>query len=132
MKFVLRGAFAVLTAIACGAQAETEKLTIYTYSSFVSDWGPGPAVKQAFERGCTCELDFVGLEDGAALLSRLQLEGHRSKADIVLGLDTKLMTEAAATGLLAPHHLGIDQLDLSIDWTDDIFLPYDYGHFAFV
>ena len=22
-------------------------LTVYTYSSFVSDWGPGPAVKKA-------------------------------------------------------------------------------------
>ena len=132
MKFLLRGAFALLTAITCGAQAETEILTIYTYSSFVSDWGPGPAVKKAFERDCNCELDFVGLEDGAALLSRLQLEGHRSKADIVLGLDTNLMTEAAATGLLAPHNLNIDKLNLSIDWTDDIFLPYDYGHFAFV
>ena len=71
MKFLLRGTFALLTAITCSAQAETEILTIYTYSSFVSDWGPGPAVKNAFERDCNCELDFVGLEDGAALLSRL-------------------------------------------------------------
>ena len=29
MKFLLRGAFALLTAITCGAQAETEILTIY-------------------------------------------------------------------------------------------------------
>ena len=132
MKFLLRGGFALLTAITYCAQADTEKLTIYTYSSFVSDWGPGPAVKKAFERDCNCELDFVGLEDGAALLSRLQLEGRHSKADIILGLDTNLTTEAAATGLLAPHGLNIDELDLSIDWTDDVFLPYDYGHFAFV
>ena len=100
MKFLLRGAFALLTAVTYGAQAETEILTIYTYSSFVSDWGPGPAVKKAFEQDCNCELDFVGLEDGAALLRRLQLEVHRSKTDIDLGLDTNLMTEAAATELL--------------------------------
>src|SRR3546814_7742958 len=26
-------------------------LTVYTYSSFVSEWGPGPAVEKAFEIG---------------------------------------------------------------------------------
>lgn len=24
-------------------------LTVYTYDSFAADWGPGPAVKKAFE-----------------------------------------------------------------------------------
>jgi ABC-type thiamine transport system substrate-binding protein len=32
------------------------ELTIYTYSSFTSSWGPGPALKESFEaqwNGCT-------------------------------------------------------------------------------
>jgi thiamine transport system substrate-binding protein len=107
-------------------------LTVYTYSSFTSDWGPGPAVKKAFEAGCSCQLDYVAVEDGAALLSRLQLEGQHTKADVVLGLDTSLTAEARATGLFAPHGQDLSGLKLPIAWTDDVFVPFDYGYFAIV
>lgn len=111
--------------------ADTPVLTIYTYDSFVSDWGPGPAVEAAFEATCGCDLQFVGAGDGAALLGRLRLEGARSPADIVLGLDTNLTAAAGATGLFAPHGITAD-LDLPVSWQDDVFLPFDWGYFAFV
>jgi thiamine transport system substrate-binding protein len=107
-------------------------LTIYTYSSFISDWGPGPAVKKAFEAECACRLNFVAAEDGVVLLSRLRLEGASSPADIVLGIDTNLTAEAAATGLFAPHGMDLSGLQLPIAWRDATFVPYDYGYFAFV
>ena len=40
------------------AVAEQPVLTVLTYDSFVSDWGPGPAVKKAFEAKCGCEVRF--------------------------------------------------------------------------
>ena len=107
-------------------------LTIYTYSSFISDWGPGPAVKKAFEAECACRLNFVAAEDGVVLLSRLRLEGASSPADIVLGIDTNLTAEASATGLFAPHGMDLSGLQLPIAWRDADFVPYDYGYFAFV
>ena len=55
--------------MATAAQAETPVLTVYTYDSFVSDWGPGPAVESAFEAVCGCDLRLVGAGDGAALLA---------------------------------------------------------------
>ena len=116
---------------ATAAVAETPVLTIYTYDSFVSDWGPGPAVEKAFESECGCDLQFVGAGDGAALLGRLKLEGARTKADIVLGLDTSLTADAAATGLFAAHGVSVDY-DLPITWEDAHFVPYDWGYFAFV
>lgn len=117
--------------IANMAIAETPVLTVYTYDSFVSDWGPGPAVEKAFEEVCGCDLKFVGAGDGAALLARVRLEGEHTKADVVLGLDTNLTATAAATGLFAPHGVSVD-LDLPVEWQDEIFLPYDWGYFAFV
>lgn len=111
------------------AQAET--LTVMTYDSFVAEWGPGPAIKTAFEAECDCTLDFIATGDGAALLARLRLEGARTDADVVLGLDTNLMADAKATGLFAPHGQ-TPTLDLPVDWTDDTFLPFDWGWFAFV
>ena len=51
--------------IAQAALAQTPVLTIYTYDSFVSEWGPGPAVEAAFEETCACDLRFVAVGDGA-------------------------------------------------------------------
>ena len=113
------------------AHAETPVLTVMTYDSFVSDWGPGPAIETAFEAVCACDLQFVGAGDGAALLARLQLEGPRTDADIVLGLDTNLTAAAAATDLFAPHGINA-ALNLPVEWADDTFLPFDWGYFAFV
>lgn len=107
-------------------------LSILTYDSFVSDWGPGPAVKEAFEATCDCELKFTAAGDGAALLARIQLEGARSEADIVLGLDTNLTDRASKTGLFAPHQQTITDSNLPLAWDDPLFLPYDWGYFAFV
>lgn len=114
------------------AGADMPTLTIYTYSSFTSEWGPGPAVAKAFEATCGCMIEWVAVEDGAALLGRLQLEGKNTQADVVLGLDTNLTGEAAATGLFTPHAIDLSSLRLPIAWTDPIFVPFDYGYFAVV
>jgi len=118
-------------AIASVATAQTPVLTVYTYDSFVPGWGPGPAIEAAFEAECACDLRFVAAGDGAALLARLQLEGARSPADVVLGLDTNLTARALATGLFAPHGQTARN-DLPTPYDDTHFLPFDWSWFAFV
>ena len=122
----------IATSVTAPASADKPTLTIYTYSSFVSEWGPGPALQPLFEAQCGCTITWVSLEDGAALLSRLKLEGAQTEADIVLGLDTNLTAETAATGLIAPHGVDLSALKLPIAWDDADFVPYDYGYFAIV
>lgn len=112
--------------------ADPPKLTVYTYDSFVSEWGPGPQVEKAFEAECGCDLEFVAAGDGAQLLGRLQLEGDRTKADVVLGLDTNLIAAARETGLFAPHGLDLSGALVPGGWNDPTFVPYDWGYFAFV
>jgi thiamine transport system substrate-binding protein len=120
-----------LLTIATPALAETPVLQVLTYDSFTSEWGPGPAVEKAFEGTCACDLQFIPAGDGAALLARVQLEGAASDADVVLGLDTSLTAAATATQLFAPHGKN-PALNLPVDATDPIFLPFDWGWFAFV
>ncbi|MCC4799105.1 thiamine ABC transporter substrate binding subunit [Enterovibrio norvegicus] len=110
----------------------SDTLTVYTYDSFAADWGPGPSVKKAFEAQCDCTLNLIALDDGVTILNRLRLEGKNSKADVVLGLDTNLMTEAEKTGLLAPHSVDTKAISLPDGWSNSTFIPYDYGYFAFV
>ncbi|MCG6260933.1 thiamine ABC transporter substrate binding subunit [Vibrio furnissii] len=130
MTFKL-SAIAMATLFSSAALA-APTLTVYTYDSFAADWGPGPAVEKAFEAQCGCDLQFVALDDGVSILNRLRLEGKKTKADVVLGLDNNLMVEAKQTGLLAQHHTDTHAVHLPNGWSDDTFVPYDYGYFAFV
>jgi thiamine transport system substrate-binding protein len=131
-KFILSilSAIAFFSGIASIASAQT--LTVYTYESFSSEWGPGPKVKTAFEKVCACTLDFVPVTDGVALLNRLKLEGKDAKADIVLGLDTNLTEDAKATGMFAPHGMDLSSLTVPGGYADATFVPYDFAHFAVV
>ncbi|MEM1341617.1 MAG: thiamine ABC transporter substrate binding subunit [Pseudomonadota bacterium] len=115
-----------------GSPAMAQDLTIYTYDSFTADWGPGPAIEAAFEERCGCDMAFVAAGDGAAVLSRIRLEGSSTEADIVLGLDTNLTAAALETGLFTEHGVTTDGLSLPIAWEDETFLPFDWGYFAFV
>ncbi len=129
----MRLTFALMALIGAPAVAqERPELVIYTYESFVSEWGPGPAIAENFEAVCDCTVRFVGAGDGAALIGRLKLEGERTPADVVLGLDTNLTAQAKADGLVVPHGIEVPALALPIAWEDDTFLPYDWGYFAFV
>ncbi|MTI11284.1 thiamine ABC transporter substrate binding subunit [Curvivirga aplysinae] len=125
-------AVAVLALAPALANANDNVLTVYTYDSFTSDWGPGPQVEKAFEAECGCDLQWVATEDAVGLLSRLRLEGSNSKADIVLGLDQNLISRAKNTELFIESATDLSKLSLPNGWSDTTFVPFDYGHFAFV
>ncbi len=112
----------------------TEKpiLTIYTYDAFAASWGPAPKIKKAFEKEHNCNVKFVGLSSSIGALRKIQLEGKRTKADILLGLDTSIAQVAKKTGLFVPHELNTSKLELPAPYNDDTFTPFDYSFFAFV
>ncbi|MFM2389227.1 MAG: hypothetical protein RLZZ437_782 [Pseudomonadota bacterium] len=120
-----------LSLTAVPAIADTPVLTVLTYDSFTAEWGPGPAIEKGFEATCACDLQFVAAGDGAALLARVLLEGASSNADVVLGLDTNLTAAAADSELFAPHGQS-PALTLPVAYDNPLFLPYDFGWFAFV
>lgn len=127
-KIIPLMAFSVIISMPVAA----DKLLVYTYDSFASEWGPGPKVKQAFEKNCACSLEFIAFDDGVSILNRLRLEGKNSKADVLLGLDNNLMTEAKKTGLLAKHKVDTSKVILADGWSDNTFVPFDYGYFSFI
>ena len=51
---------------------------------------------------------------------------------MVIGLTSDVTAKARATGLFAPHGQDNTALTLPIEWTDDTFLPFNYGHTAFI
>ena len=109
--------------------ASNQTLIIYTYDSFAAEWGPGPAIKTAFEKKCECEVEFVATSNAGTLLTKIKLEGANSKADIVLGFDQNFLVEAVNTNLFIKHEI---EPNIKLDWDNQYFTPYDYGLFAFI
>ncbi len=112
----------------------SDTLTIYTYDSFVAEWGPGPIIKEKFEKKFNKNLEFITADSAATLLTRIILEGSSTKADIILGLDMNLIDEANKSDLFLDHSLKNlnEKINLPIKWESKKFIPYNYGYFAFV
>lgn len=113
------------------ANAELPTLTVYSYNSFMSQWGPGEAIKKGFEVQCNCQLEVVTLGDGVSVLNRIRLEGDKTNADVILGLDNNLLEQAKQANILIPHQIAKPD-NLNTNWWDDSFMPYDFGYFAFI
>ncbi len=112
--------------------AQAEPLNVYTYDSFVSEWGPGPKLEAAFEAQCNCDVNFIAVDDGVSILNRLRVEGKKNKADVIVGLDDALIEETRATGLIADHQIKLPALRAELNWQDKQFVPFDMGYFAFI
>ncbi|MDD0823503.1 thiamine ABC transporter substrate binding subunit [Mannheimia sp. AT1] len=109
------------------AFANQPTLTVYTYSSFASKYGPAPKLEQNFEKECSCDLKFMPFDDSVTMFNRLRLEGAKTKADVVVGIDNFLQPEAEKSGLFSEHNA-----NTTLELKDKIFFPYDTGSYAFI
>ena len=126
MKYLALAATTTLAATA--ATAETPELIVYAGDYFTSEWGPGPIIEKNFEAFCGCDLIW----STGDLVPRLLLEGERTKAAVVIGLTSDVTAKARARNLFAPHGQDNSALTLPIAWDDEVFLPFNYGHTAFI
>jgi thiamine transport system substrate-binding protein len=118
----------LLPLLATPALADTPVLTVYASTSFASEWGPGPAIETAFEKVCGCDLQYRTTD----LIPSLMLEGKNTDADVVIGISTDETLRARETGLFGPHNQDLASLSLPVEWTDTVFLPFNYGDTAFI
>jgi thiamine transport system substrate-binding protein len=130
MKYFTRTALLVAPFMA--TQAFASDLTIYTYDSFNSEWGPGPLLEKAYEAHCQCDIEFISVDDGVSILNRARIESTSTKADVLLGLDESLMKAAKAEELVQTHNTDLSGLTQALSWDDNTFVPFDYGYFAFI
>ena len=126
--------FILFLLIGLTSKTYANNLTIYTYDSFVSEWGPGPIIEKKFKEKFNISIDFIAVDSAATLLNQIILEGSTTKADIVLGLDMNLLDEAKKLNLFKNHSINNinEKLDLPINWNSKKFVPYNFGYFAFV
>lgn len=115
------------------AYAQKPTLTVYTYDSFASEWGPGPRIKQSFEAACNCRVNYVATADSLAMLSKVLLEGKSTKADVLVGLDSYNARRARESGLFARHEIAAPEFSApEILWQNPYFAPFDWGVYGFI
>ncbi|AHG77222.1 Thiamine-binding periplasmic protein [Mannheimia varigena USDA-ARS-USMARC-1312] len=61
------------------------------------------------------------------MFNRVRLEGEKTKADVVLGIDNFLQPEAEKSGLFTEF-----EAKTKLEIKDKIFFPYDTGSYAFI
>ncbi len=118
-----------------GAEIEQRPVVkVFGSTSFTSQWGPGPWLKERFERSCDCRLEYYDGADNTILLQRLKAEGRNGGADVVLGFDQYDLEQAQAA-------FQWKKIDTShIDFFDEVkttlsasnLVPYDWGTLSFV
>ena len=130
----MRSFLIILSILLLASTLKAEKLTVYTYDSFVSEWGPGPIIEKIFEETYKIDLDLIAVDSASTLLNKIILQGSNTKADIILGLDMNLFDAAEKSNLFTTHSVSNinDKISLPINWDSEIFVPYNYGYFAFV
>ncbi|MNJ92697.1 Thiamine-binding periplasmic protein precursor [compost metagenome] len=117
-----------------GGKGSVTTLRVFGYSSFTSRWGPGPLLKEVFERTCNCKVEFIEGSDSGILLQRLKIEGESLGADVVVGLDQFDLQKATTEQQW--RKLNLAQLDVyeSVKpaLQNPFFVPYDWGVLTFV
>ena len=114
--------------------ALTQTVVIWTYDSFISEWGPGPDVAKIFEEKTGIKINWESRGDAGLVLSRLLSEGENAGADIILGIDQNMARSALDSLLLEEYRPKEAQLlnnDIILDQAFRL-TPMDYSFFAIV
>lgn len=118
----------VTVTVTAPALATGPEFTLYAPDYFATEWGPGPKIEAGFEKICGCDLVMVTGD----VMPRILLEGDRTEADVVIGLNTDVTLRARESGLFTPHGQDLAGLTMPVVWKDDVFLPFNWSETAFI
>jgi thiamine transport system substrate-binding protein len=116
------------------SEKKAADVVIWTYDSFVSEWGPGAEITDNFFQNSGLTIKWESSGDAGSLLSRLLLDGSNASADIILGLDQNMAKRAIDSGLFKAYMpKSADNLIKELI-VDDKFrlIPFDYSYFAII
>lgn len=111
------------------------KIVVYTYSSFASSWGAGVELQSQFLAATGLVVEFVDIGEAGVILQRLKLEGERSSADVVLGLDQFSLATATKEQSWKSVRVPSVSWDLDFPSSDRIqngFIAYNWAPMTFI
>ncbi|MBN1785760.1 MAG: thiamine ABC transporter substrate-binding protein [Candidatus Methanofastidiosa archaeon] len=118
----------------CINGSEEKELTIYTYDSFVSDWGPGPLVIPLFEEEYGVTVNVVSIGSSGDMITRAIAEKDDPQADVLIGINDLQMYRAFSSGILEEYRpSGYEQIPEYLLMDDQWRLtPFDYSFMALI
>lgn len=114
---------------------DDKKIHVYASASFLSKWGPGPELKELFEKQNIFKIEYVESADTAMTVQKINFEGDGSLADVVLGMDQFDISRTASK----IKWKDIDRAGgvtfvpaISRVSSEKNFVPYDWAPMSFV
>ena len=130
--------FTVVSLFAFGTKEDSNRqnqVVVYTYDSFLSEWGAAPQLETLFEQQTGYDVVFIDGGDGGQLLARGLLEKDDPQADVIVGIDNNQLNAARSSQIFEAYQpkdaeKNIPQeLILDKDW---LLVPYDWSHFSLI
>lgn len=115
-------------------EVESDKLVIYAYDSFTSEWGAGPQIVANFEEKYGIDVEMIGFGDAGTVLTKVISEKENPQADIVIGIDNNMLAEAINQKILEPYNSdAVKNIpeELRFDKKNHL-IPFDYGFFSII
>ncbi len=107
-------------------------LVVYSNSYFMSSYGPGPQIKEEFEKFCYCEVEYVDAGTSVMAIERMKLDPKR-RVDVLVGLDHLMVHRAANTVRFQDISRPEAQWDKSMQkFIYARFVPYDWAPMGFL
>ncbi len=115
------------------AFALPNELTVYTYDSFTGAGSLGESLSALSKKKTGCTTKFVPFATAGEALSQVALEGPKTAADILVGVDQSLRARADALAFdeLPPSLFSKLQSGLEPK-ASRRWLPFDYGYLSIV
>ncbi len=115
------------------SRMEKEKiLNIYCYDSFASEWGPGPALAEAFNKATGIQVNLMAPGDAVTLVSKVIMEKEAPAGDLLIGPDNNLLARVLAEDILEAYDApALKDVAPELDFDKSRHLiPFDWGYFA--
>ncbi|HZK19566.1 MAG TPA: thiamine ABC transporter substrate-binding protein [Treponemataceae bacterium] len=111
-----------------------QEVVVYTYDSFLTDWGAGPEITRLFEEKTNYTVTFISSGDGAQIMSRAILESDAPQADVLLGIDNNQIDVARENNIMVPYKPTGTEALYSFVILDEEWLmtPYDWSYFTII
>lgn len=137
MKKILFSFLSLVLLISFFSGCHTEqknKVVVYAYDSFCSEWGPGPQIEKVFEELTGYDLEILSVGDAAQVLAKAAFEKDAPRADVLVGIDNQLYKKALDLAILSPYKpQGSENILENIIFSEEWYLtPYDWSSFAII
>lgn len=108
---------------------QTEPLRVIAYPTFISQFGPGPEIAQAFSQRHGVQIKWLNAGEPEEVLQKLKLKGEDFKADVVLGLDQVALAKALREFEWLSMHISEEGLRPGLLYGEGqvAFLPFSWS-----